>query len=53
MRIDLFAIWFMSGLMSRQLEQTPVFNAALRLNTTSNAAANLAASATATAAHSS
>ncbi len=25
MRIDLFAVWFMSGLMSRQLDQTAVF----------------------------
>jgi hypothetical protein len=28
MRIDLFAVWFMSGLLSKQLEQNPVFKMA-------------------------
>jgi hypothetical protein len=25
MRIDLFAVWFMSGLLSRQAERSPAF----------------------------
>ncbi len=29
MRIDLFAVWFMSGLMSSQLDQTAVFKVSL------------------------
>ncbi len=28
MRIDLFAVWFMSGLLSKQLEQKSVFKMA-------------------------
>ncbi len=29
MRIDLFAVWFMSGLMSSQLDKTAVFKVSL------------------------